>query len=108
MWNFLCQYNNIYKRKKNCKQKTKKTITTVSTVEPGIVVTVRNKNKKGQSSSPNFHFRWTVRYVEWTVCKYCCGIADFYIVNRLILMRCGWCFVVLSPLSQNSAHELEI
>ena len=98
MWNLLCQYNNIYKRKKKYKQKTKnkiiiKIVTIVATMPPGTVAIVRNfKKKKRQSASLDFHYRWTVGYVEWIVHKYYSSIAAFYIVNRyevwtLLLLR---------------------
>ena len=58
MWNFLCQYNNIYtslhkylKKKKKKTQtdywkKKKKILATVATVPLGTVVTVQNLEKK--------------------------------------------------------------
>ena len=52
MWNLLCQYNNVYKRKKVQTEDKKKKIyiyiyvTTIATVPPGIVTTVRNLKKK--------------------------------------------------------------
>ena len=85
LWNLLCQYNNIYKRKKITNGRQRKPVTTVATMLPSTIAIVWNykkEKKKRQSASPNFHCRWTVGYVESTVRKHCNGIAAFYIVNR--------------------------
>ena len=44
LWNLLCQYNNIYIKEKKVQKK--KAVTTVATVPPGTVATIRNFLKK--------------------------------------------------------------
>ena len=49
LWNFLSQYNNISKKKKNTNGRPKKnTVTIVATMPPGTIATVQNKKKKGK------------------------------------------------------------
>ena len=50
LWNLLYQYNNIYKRKKKYKQKTKKN---VATVPLGTVTIVQNFEKKKKEKVAN-------------------------------------------------------
>ena len=59
MWNLLCQYNNIYKRKKKVQteDEKKKTLGTIATVLPGTVATFQKKKKRKKSDSPKLHCR---------------------------------------------------
>ena len=88
LWNLLCQYNNIYKRKKLNKKdpKKKKNCNYYSYSATWYCSYCSNliKKKKRQSGSPKLHCRWIVENVVWTVAKHCCDIAAFYIVNRYI------------------------
>ena len=83
MWNLLCQYNNIYINTNGRPKKNNNNNCNYNA--PGNVANVRKlkkkKKKKRQSASLDFHCRWTVEYVEWTMRKYYSSIAAFYIVN---------------------------
>ena len=66
----LCQYNNIYKRKKKSTNERPKikTVTTVATVPPGIVATVQNyKKKKDKVAHQNCTVdeQWKTLYEQW-------------------------------------------
>ena len=79
----MCQYNNIYKRKKNTNGrlwKKKKPITTVVTVPLGTIAIVQNFKKKNKLiKNKNGRTKW-LNKPKW----HCKGIASFYIANRLI------------------------
>ena len=60
----------------------KKTVTTVATVLPGIVATIRNlkkkkrkKKKKGKMPHQISTIDEQWKHIEWIVLKYCSGIA---------------------------------
>ena len=60
----LCSKTIYIKEKKSTNGRLKKkTVTTIATVPLSTVATIRNfkKKKKRQSTSPNFHCRWTVK-----------------------------------------------
>ena len=56
LWNLLCQYNNIYKRKKKVQTedwKKKKNVATVATVPLGTVAIFKTKKKKKKDKVAN-------------------------------------------------------
>ena len=83
----MCQYNNIYKRKKvqmEHRKKKKKNYNYCSYNAVWHCSYCSKLKKKRQCCSPKLHYRWTVENVVWIVAKHCSGIAAFYIVNRYI------------------------
>ena len=79
----LCQYNNIYKRKKKVQTKDppkKKKVTTVATMPPSTVATVQNLKNKNKNKKIK-----KVPHQNCTVDEQWQNTA-FYIVNRSMVI----------------------
>ena len=70
MWNLLCQYNNIY-----------------TSLHKYLKEKKRKKKEKEKVAHQNDTVDEQCKNTEWTLLKYCSGIAAFH---KTFIFNCGW------------------